>query len=593
LFGGLNKKYSFASTGNKKSKIMFLIRLYIFTIFIATILPDYPEDKLIFISPVKIPLLLSANFGELRPDHFHSGVDIKTQGVTGKDIVAAADGYIYRIGVSPGGFGKALYIKHPSGYSTVYAHLEKFVPEIDKFVKAEQYNKKSFTVTLFPPKDKFPVKQGETIAYSGNSGSSGGPHLHYEIRETDGERPVNPLLFDFGTGDNITPVIEKLFIYPVNSNTLINRKNDIKKLNVSGGHGNYFIPSEEEIQISGAGGFGIKAYDLLNDSYNKCAVTSIELAIDSIPIFRYEMDSFSFTESRYINSHIDYETYMRDKIFIQRTYKLPNDKLGAYKQVFNRGIFNFTDNKMHHAVITVKDVHNNKSVLTFNVKAVTEIPKESEIPVDKNFTMMPFNRSNDFTTNKISLRIPGGTLYDTLWFSYRKSPGKREMLSEVHSIHNKYTPVHKPYSLSIKPDTIPAGKESKMLLVQLNGDRKTAVNSKWSDGYITGELSTFGDYYIGIDTVPPVISPNGLVSGINLTGKKELRIKITDDFSGIKSYEPSIDGEWALFEYDPKNNLLVYRFDEERIGKNTKHSFSLKVTDHKENFSYLESDFTW
>ena len=158
-----------------------------------------PKDKSIFISPVKIPLLLSANFGELRIDHFHSGLDIKTQGVTGKEVVAAASGYIYRISVSPGGFGKALYIRHPSGYSTVYGHLDRFTPEIEEYVKAQQYEKKSYLVTLFPAKDKFPVKQGELIAYSGNSGSSAGPHLHYEIRKSESEIPVNPLLFEFGT----------------------------------------------------------------------------------------------------------------------------------------------------------------------------------------------------------------------------------------------------------------------------------------------------------------------------------------------------------------------------------------------------------
>ncbi len=572
---------------------MFLIRLYIFSILIFNNIFDYPEDRSIFISPVKIPLLLSANFAELRVDHFHSGIDIKTQGTTGKEIVAAADGHISRISVSPGGFGKALYVKHPSGYSTVYAHLDRFTPEIEEYVREYQYEKKSFLATLFPSRDKFPVKQGQLIAYSGNSGSSGGPHLHYEIRETEGERPVNPLLFDFGTGDNIAPVIEKLFIYPANSNTLINNQNKIKKMNVSGGHGTYFISPEEEITISGQGGFGIKAFDLLNDSYNKCAVNSIELAIDSITIFRYVMERFSFNESRYINSHIDYETYIRDKIYVERTFKLPNDKLSVYKHLVNRGIYNFNDNQLHHAEITVTDIHNNKSVLTFNIKAEDQIRKYSEIPEDRNIKVMPYNRSNDFTTDDISVSIPNGALYDTINFSYNRVPGNSLMLSDLHEVHNKYTPVHKAYTLSIKPDSVLVGKESKMMIVRLDDDRKSAINSKWSDGYMVGETLSFGKFYVGADTVPPVISANGLVSGINLTGRKELRMKITDDFSGIKSYEPSIDGEWALFEYDPKNNLLLYRFDSKRIKKGTKHNLSMKVTDNKDNSSFFTADFTW
>ena len=200
---------------------MILFRIIIFSILFHSDLTDIPKDKSIFIPPLKIPELLSANFGELRIDHFHSGLDIKTQGVTGKEVVAAADGYIYRISVSPVGFGNAIYIRHPSGYSTVYGHLEGFRPEIENWVKTQQYDKKSFQITLYPAKDQFPVRQGEVIAYSGNSGGSAGPHLHFEIRKSDDEKPVNPLLFDFGMVDNIKPVIEKLAIYQINRNSFI------------------------------------------------------------------------------------------------------------------------------------------------------------------------------------------------------------------------------------------------------------------------------------------------------------------------------------------------------------------------------------
>ncbi|MCX6253609.1 MAG: M23 family metallopeptidase [Bacteroidia bacterium] len=573
---------------------MLLTRFIIISILFFNILYNNPLDKSIFISPVKIPLLLSANFGELRIDHFHSGLDIKTQGVSGKEVVAAANGYIYRISVSPGGFGKALYVRHPSGYSTVYGHLDKFTPEIERYVTSQQYEKKSYLITLFPVKEKFPVKQGDLIAYSGNSGSSAGPHLHYEIRKSDSEIPVNPLLFDFGTADNIEPVIEKLVIYPINRHTLINNQHNIIKINVSGGHGNYYIPAETEIRISGSAGFGIKSFDLLNDSYNKCAVYSIELSMDSIPVFKYVMDGFSFNESRFINSHIDYETYMKENIYIERTFVLPYDKLSVYKYVLNRGILNFDDDKLHFAEITVTDINNNKSTLTFTVKAQPAQPQDVAETVDKDLKLMPFGRSNKFVSENISISIPAGALYDTLYFSYKKSAGTTEMFSDLHHVHDKFTPVHKAYTLSIKPDIIPAGKESKMLIVQLGDDqKKSAMNSIWYEGYLTAEVLSFGNFYIGIDSVSPVIYPNGLVSGANLTGKKEIEIKIADEFSGIKSYEPTIDGKWALFEYDQKNDLLIYRFDEQRIPQGTKHSLSLKVTDNKDNESFYNCDFTW
>ena len=204
------------------------------------------------------------------------------------------------------------------------------------------------------------------------------------------------------------------------------------------------------------------------------------------------------------------------------------------------------------------------------------------------------NRNNKFVSENISITVPEGALYDTLYFAYSSTPGTKGMLSDLHYVHNRFTPLHKAYSLSIKPRIIPDGKESKMLIVQQGSDLKNiAMNTFWSDGYLTTESLSFGNFFVGIDTVAPVISANGLASGAILTGKKEIKIKITDDFSGIKSYEPTIDGKWALFEYDQKNNLLIYRFDEKRITPGTRHSLSLKVADNKDNISMYNCTFTW
>lgn len=573
---------------------MLFTRILLVSIMFLNLPDDKPRNNLIFISPLKIPVSLSANFGELRIDHFHSGVDIKTQGVTGQEVIAASDGYIYRISVSPGGFGKALYLRHPSGYSTVYGHLDKFTPEIQKYVLDQQYEKKSFMVNLYPTNESFQVKQGELIAYSGNSGSSFGPHLHYEIRKSDSEIPVNPLMFEFGADDEISPIIESLVIYPLSPSTFINGRNNLRKLNVAGGRGNYILPQGNDIFINGPAGFGIKTHDLLNGSYNKCGVYSIELLVDSMPVFKYQMDGFSFTESRFINSHIDYGMYMRDNVYIQRMFALPNDKLGAYKDVVNRGIFNFNDNLTHQVNVVVTDVHNNVSVLNFKVKPYEiNVSKDVVIP-DNNVKIMPYNKSNRFISNEISVTIPGGALYDTLFFDYRRETGTTDMLSDVHVVHNKYTPLHKPYTLSIKPQKIVPGMESKMLIAQISDNMtRTGLNSEWVDGYLTTEVRSFGNFFVCIDTVAPVISARNFIPGSDLSGKTEIRFRINDDFSGIKSYEPVIDGKWALFEYDPKNEIITYKIDPERITKNTKHNLSLTVTDNRNNKSQFNCDFDW
>jgi hypothetical protein len=569
-------------------------KIFICSMLLICNLSDLPDDKTIFISPLKIPLSLSANFGELRTDHFHSGLDIKTQSVTGKEVVATADGYIYRIGVSPVGFGNSLFIRHLSGYSTVYCHLERFAPEIEQYIRKRQYEQKSFAVVLWPTKDEFPVKQGDLIAWSGNSGASGGPHLHYEIRKSENEKPLNPLLFDSGISDNIKPVFELLAIYPVNKNTLINNRNAVKRLNISGSNGTYFIPSENGITINGLAGFGIKAYDTMNSNPYRFAVYSIELAVDSISIFKYVMDGFLFSETRYVNSHIDYETFMKENIYIERAFVLPGDRLSVYKRTTNRGLFNFKDNKTHLAEIIITDEHNNKSTLTFQIRAQTEKRQTQAISADQNLVVMPYEKSNKFTSENVSVSIPSGALYDTLRFSYKTEKGTNTMYSDLHSIHNKLTPLHKAFTLSVKPTIIPAGKESKMLLVRLGDDlSKVAATSNWTGAYLTADLLAFGRYYIGIDTIAPVISANGLANGINLTGKKEIRIRIKDDLSGIKSYEPTIDGNWALFEYDPRSDILIYKFDETRIKKGSEHILSLKVTDNKDNKSFYNCNFTW
>ena len=262
---------------------MITFKRYILLALLFTSASIYAQkDKNLFLSPLKIPLSLSASFGELRADHFHSGMDIKTQGVTGKEVVASDDGFVYLLLVSPGGFGRAIFIRHPSGYSTVYGHLDRYIPEIEAYVRAKQYENKSFAVTIYPPEDKFTVQKGETIAFSGNSGASSGPHLHYEIRKTDGEKPVNPLLF-FGIEDNLKPIIERLVIYPGSVTTRINDKKGKMFLNLSGADGNYSLVDENVIRISGTAGFGITSYDYMNNTPNKFGINSIELQIDSIP----------------------------------------------------------------------------------------------------------------------------------------------------------------------------------------------------------------------------------------------------------------------------------------------------------------------
>jgi hypothetical protein len=562
-------------------------------IFISVIASAQKESNL-FISPLKIPLSLSASFGELRPDHYHSGIDIKTQGVTGKEVIASDDGFVYLLLVSPVGFGKAIFLRHHSGYSTVYCHLDHFSQEIDEYVKGKQYENKSFAVTIYPPEGRFGIKKGETIGYSGNSGSSFGPHLHFEIRKSDGEKPVNPLKFNFEIEDNLKPVINRLAVYQISENTTINGKDGNLYLNLTGADGNYSLPEDTELRISGLAGFGIGTYDFMNGTPNKFGINSIELQIDSIPWFSYEINGFSFFESRYINAHIDYEENLRNNIEIEKTFVLPNDKLSLYKNFMNNGLYDFSDSKTHFVKIIVKDGKNNRAVLSFNVSPGSPKASINEMRPDSSVRIMPYDKSNFFETNGVKVSIPEGALYDILHFKFFKSDGNGRLLSDIYHIHNKYTPVQKPIKLSIKPNRIPPGKESKLILVQIDENRKISfAGGAFSDEYVNADILSFGNYAVSIDTVPPEISSNGFTDGADLSEKKEIRVKITDNFSGIRAYTGIIDGKWALFEYDPRYDLLVYKIDPSRIVKSTKHKLYLKVTDNCNNSATLTKEFVW
>jgi hypothetical protein len=572
--------------------LILMSRRNLITLISGLLLSTSMNCQVNFVSPLKIPLSLSANFAELRADHYHSGVDIKTQGVTGQEVVAADSGYVYLLLVSPTGFGKAIFVRHPSGYSTVYGHLDSYAPDIEEYVKTQQYRDKSFSVTIYPPQDRLPVHRGQLLGYSGNSGSSSGPHLHFEVRKSDSEKPVNPEKFNFPIEDNIKPVIERLVVYPSGRGTVINGRPGKLFLNVTGGNGHYEV--QQDLAIHGTAGFGIISYDYMNDTQNRFGINSIELTIDSIPWFSYEVNEFSFYETRYINAHIDYEESIKRNIDIEKLFVLPNDRLSLYKTYMNNGLFDFSDGKIHKVSIVVKDGKGNSTKLSFSVNPGIELQDIFSAVNDSSIIVMPFGKENNFVSDGLKVNIPSGALYDTLYFTYRSTTGNSHLFSPVHHIHNRYIPVQKQITISVRPDSIPAGKSSKLLLVQI--DEKgliTSAGGRFSDGYVTAALYSLGNYAVGIDTIPPVINANGLNANPDLSGKSEIRIRIKDDFSGIKAYEGLIDGRWALFEYDAKNDVIFYKFDLKRLTKGIKHTLNLTVSDNCDNRSTYTREFFW
>ena len=540
--------------------------------------------------PVKIPLNLSGSFAELRSNHFHSGIDIKTKGVSGIPVNSVADVFISRIVVSPTGFGRALYIDHPNGTTSVYAHLKNFSEDIEEYIKDEQYKRQSFKVDLQIPRNRFKVMRDEIIAYSGNSGSSGGPHLHFEIRDTESEEPMNPLKYQFPVKDNTAPKIFSLMAVPLGKQSHVNNSNGKQKFSVVFYDGSFHLHGNPTVPLFGNVGFAIQTNDYFDNSWNKCGIYSLKMKIDGELYYSFNMDRFAFQETRYLNSHIDYAEYKTSGRRYIKTWLEPGNKLRIYDYVREKGIYNFDDGNIHHIRFELTDIHGNVSLLLFNV-----VSKFSKIPVseDQYSVLFEYDRSNRFKEGNIRLDIPQGALYADTPFNYAIKHGGAGFYSDVHRIHNDKTPLHQSAQIRLKVNKLPKELQSKALLV--NVDPKSAkiraVGGEYNNGWIVSSIREFGNYAVAVDTVAPVIIPLSIRNSSELLESNRIRFKISDDLAGIEKIEGYLDGKWMLFEWDPKTHIIAHYFDAERFELNKRHRFVLTVTDYRGNTKKYEASF--
>lgn len=543
-----------------------------------------------YANPVKIPMFLSGSFAELRSNHFHSGIDIKTQGVTGIPIYAVDAGYIARIAVSPSGFGHALYIRHANGTTSVYGHLKSFRDDIANYVKNSQYDRESFRVDLQIPKDMFSVKKGEMIALSGNTGSSGGPHLHFEIRDSETEEPMNPLHYPFPIKDSTPPRIYALMIEPLNEYGHVDYREQKKTFPVVFVDGKYQIQNNPVIPVYGLIGFGIQSNDFFDGSNNRCGVYSIRMFWDGELYYSYKMDRFSFSESRYINSHIDYEEYITSKRRFQKTWIDPGNQLRIYDYVRNNGQLRVTDGNIHQVRLELKDLQGNTSILDFKAESKWQQPSLAETPFDQ---LLKYNESNRFRTEGIRIDFPENSFYTDVKFSWNKKPAQQGLLSAIHVVHQNTTPLHSSATLSIETGKLEKKYSDKALLVRVDtiSGKISAAGGNYDDGWVSGDIRSFGNYAVALDTVPPRIVPLSIKNNAAITESSRIRFRISDDLSGINKIEGTLDGKWALFEYDAKTSLITHYFDAERFELEKRHQFKLKVTDYKGNKSTYEASF--
>jgi murein DD-endopeptidase MepM/ murein hydrolase activator NlpD len=540
---------------------------------------EYPKDA--FRPPMDIPIILAGTFGELRSNHFHSGVDIKTQQREGIPIMAIGEGTITRIKVSLWGYGKVIYIAHPNGYTSVYGHLQKFSPSIEAYIKKLQYDKRSFEVEVFPDYGELKVEKGELIAYSGNSGSSAGPHLHFEIRSSISEKPTNPLLYGLDVADATNPIVEKIFAYPLKDQSHINGNYERTQINFSRQSDGTYLA--DKVNALGEIGIGFIGFDRLDMAANKNGVYAVEFSVNGKIYSLYDFESFSFGETRYINTLVDYDYYGRNNQRIQKSFKSAGNNLNIYKELFNDGKLQVNEGLSYMSKLLISDYAGNKIELNIPIDGVkNELGNKKVIEKTDNYIIA--NKPNNFDLDGAKVYFPTNTFYEDFFIDLKKG-------TDTVTIHNNTVPAHRNFTITFDVSKYPKEIQKQLFIARLDSKRRPNHANTYKRGNeFTTRTRNLGTYTLARDTVAPTIRTKNFKEKQWLNNYKYLSLQIADDLSGVDSYSATLNGEWILMEYEPKLNTLTYNFDD-KITSQTQCELIVTVIDNVGNENTLTTTF--
>lgn len=557
-----------------------LFFLFLFFSFFEINAQKNPYPTNYFGLPVDIPLLLSGNFGELRPNHFHAGIDIKTNGVEGLPIYSVADGKVVRIKISTGGYGKVMYIEHPNGYTSVYAHLQKFSPSIEAFVKKHQYQKQKFEIEIFPKNDELPVKKGELIAKGGNTGGSAAPHLHFEIRDTKTQKTINPLLFGYKVEDNIPPQVFRLFAYSLDTSSQVEGKQLPQEIKLKKQVDGSFVT--DTIFASGNIGFGVQVLDKKDNTYHTYGLYKANTFINNRPKMSLVFDEMEFVNDKYINTLIDYQHYYKTAQRVQLLYKQASNKMPFYF-TDNDGTLDLFPDEKYSYFVSLEDFNGNKTEITIPIQE-KKVPITTPFP-EKKGELFVANKEFSVKRGRFHLFFPENTFYNDLFLDIQEG-------SDSIRIYPKDIPLQRSYTISIdNQNQFSENELNKVFIASVNPTTKklSYVGASRKNQIFTAHTKGLGTFTLGKDTQAPSVTPVNFSPKYNKIQKlTHLKLKISDDITGIGSYNAYINGKWILMEYEPKENLLFFDISDIKPITETDLHFKISVKDKVNNEKILE-----
>ena len=529
-------------------------------------------------SPIDLPLNLSGTFGEFRSSHFHYGLDVTTNKKPGYNVYSIDSGSIVRINVSTSGYGKVLYISHPNGLTSIYAHLKEFSPKIQEYIKTQQYLNKSYSIQKFFNNGEIKVNKGDLIGYTGNTGGSSGPHLHFEIRDTKSQNPINPLSFNYKYDDSNRPIIKSLYVFDEGDSFKKDnpKKYEIKKINDS-------LYIADKIIYSNKIGIGIEVYDRQSkNNYNRNGVYEVKMFLDSVLNFSYKMDKINIDESVFRKIFYDYSLLKTKKKRIQKVYYPPNSKLNFLNHNVSTGIFISSDKDEKDVLLEVSDWNNNISYLNFKIEGNTsnlleksidgiEIATSQKYLIKKNNSEIGFKKNSFFNNVALNIKYKNDTL----------------------KIDEDLYPLRKLYNIKIfkqVEDSI-IKRQSYIGLINKNGTVSYLKTNK-KDNFFSTNSSFLGSYTLSRDSINPEVKPLNFSLNKDISDQKTIRLRIYDKTSGIKSYNVFINNKWALFEHEPKSNLIFHNIDD-GIIENGENKITIKVIDGVGNKTEFNSKVYW